>query len=444
MASTVHAVLSASASHRWINCPGCLRLIRAAAPVNVSSIYAEEGSAAHFLAERCLAHGLDPVRPVGFVDRVIRRVGDDGFSILKPGAEPLEGDFIVSDEMAEAVATYIQTIADDFTDGMEIRIEQKFKLDWLYPDMFGTNDCCLLEPFGVLRVYDYKHGAGVPVDVWTPVEGSENVEVRADGQPVDLSMIEPNPQLMYYALGASHGEDFDEVEIVIVQPRARHRDGPVRRLRMTAAYLEEWGRRVLLPAAKRTEAPDAPVSPGDWCRWCPVIGGCRAVHDTASEVAKADFNDGLVTLPPPELLTPAELAKVLASGDLLKKFVTQCEAYSQNLLTHGHVATSPEFPYKLARRRSNRAWIDEKETVSRLLHRFRLDIYNSRLKTPAQMEQLIKERAAAGGRADEKELLAGLIHKPDGGLTIVHESDRRPAVLPPAISDFDDEDEMFA
>ena len=52
-----HAKLSASGSARWINCPGSV-LAEEGAP-NTSSIYAEEGTAAHELAERCLSSGKD-------------------------------------------------------------------------------------------------------------------------------------------------------------------------------------------------------------------------------------------------------------------------------------------------------------------------------------------------------------------------------------------------
>ena len=55
--SGAHAALGASAAHRWMRCPGSIRLsdgIEAPA-----STYAEEGAAAHVLAKICLDDGSD-------------------------------------------------------------------------------------------------------------------------------------------------------------------------------------------------------------------------------------------------------------------------------------------------------------------------------------------------------------------------------------------------
>ena len=57
-----------------------------------------------------------------------------------------------------------------------------------------------------------------------------------------------------------------------------------------------------------------------------------------------------------------------------------------------------------------------------------MDIYNQKIKSPTQMEELVK---AKGG--DPRELLEGLIVKPDGGVVIAPEWDRRKEVPPPAL-----------
>ena len=51
-----HALLSASAAHRWGNCPGSLAM--EAGQENKSSGYADEGTAAHELAAWCLKHTM--------------------------------------------------------------------------------------------------------------------------------------------------------------------------------------------------------------------------------------------------------------------------------------------------------------------------------------------------------------------------------------------------
>src|SRR3546814_16725691 len=87
------------------------------------------------------------------------------------------------------------------------------------------------------------------------------------------------------------------VERVIVQPRAPHRDGPVRRWETTGMELLDWAVE-LVDAAKRTARPDAPLNPGEWCKFCPAAPTCPALRQKALDVAKAEFaEDGALVLP---------------------------------------------------------------------------------------------------------------------------------------------------
>jgi len=60
---TDHAKLSASGSSRWINCPGSVAA-ESGLP-DKSSPFADEGSAAHALAEHCLTQGVSPSDMIG-------------------------------------------------------------------------------------------------------------------------------------------------------------------------------------------------------------------------------------------------------------------------------------------------------------------------------------------------------------------------------------------
>ena len=52
-----HAKLSPSSAYRWIACPGSIRL--SAGIPDTSSVFAEEGTAAHELCELCLRDRTD-------------------------------------------------------------------------------------------------------------------------------------------------------------------------------------------------------------------------------------------------------------------------------------------------------------------------------------------------------------------------------------------------
>jgi hypothetical protein len=394
-ANNSHSSLGASKAHRWMNCPGSVRMTRDIPETR--STYAEEGTAAHYLAETCLRKELDAA---AYADRVVR-ILDKGCSILKPGAVAMEGDFEVDAEMIEAVQIYLDAVRSDMaaTPGAELEIEKKFDLSKLRAGMFGTNDACLKQPFGFLRIYDLKYGAGYAVEV------------------------EKNPQLLYYALGAYLGGDYEIVELIVIQPRARHKDGPVRRWGLDAEALEKWATEELIPAAERAEAPDAPVVPGHWCKFCAAMGVCRGLMDFAAETTKADFTK-VVELPPPDLLSETDLSKVMASADIFRSWLTSVFAHAENKLRQG--GTVPG--WKLVQKKTNRVWRDEKEVVQALF-KFRDKIFEKKLFSPAKMEKFIKESGIAVD-------VAKLTMKPEGGVAIAPESDRRPAVEMNPAADF--------
>lgn len=379
-----HAKLSPSAAHRWMHCPGSIRLSEG---IEVPpSVYADEGSAAHHLAYVCLTSGADAQTLAG---RVIRKV-NSGWSILQKGAKAAEGDYEITDEMAEAVQIYIDAVRADRIHGARMNFEHRVTIPGV--GIWGTADCFRYVPDKKVTVYDYKHGAGVAVDV------------------------EGNPQLMIYALGALDGKSADTVELVIVQPRARHKDGPVRRWEIPAADLLAWKADVLAPAVHATQQPDAPLCAGEWCKFCPALPVCPAVKAHAIEVATADFQ--VVELPPPEQLQKSDIVRVMQSSELLKKWLVSVESYAQSLMEKGE-----SFPgFKLVRKRTNRKWIDEAAAAATLAGQ---PVFETALMSPSKVEKL---KLGVD--------LSALIERPEGALTIAPESDRRDAVLVNTASDF--------
>ena len=302
---TKHARLGASGAHRWMKCPGSVRMAEGLA--ERTSSYAQEGSTAHAVAEECLKQEKD-------ADELL-------------GGE-VEG-VLVTEEMANAVQRYLDYVRER-SGGCELLVEQTFNLEKLDPPepMFGTADAAFLKD-GKFTVVDYKHGAGVAVDI----EGG-------------------NAQLRYYALAAllTLGYSADEIEMVIVQPRARHKDGPIRSETIRASELKEWAE-VLMSAAWATLEFDPPLAAGDWCRWCPASAACPELKNQALRSAQVDFADAVETTPPIERMSLPQCAEALKQGEFLEIWLREVRSHLRDELSSGKEAPGWELAPKRAARR---------------------------------------------------------------------------------------------
>ena len=410
-----HATLGASSAKRWMNCTGSIREIEALPPAlrNVETVYAAEGTAAHKVGSTALEEDRDAIE---FVDRVF-------------------GAFTVDEDMAEAVQLYVNTVRAEYDPdaGDILFIEKQFSLAALNPPrpMFGTTDCAVFKPrLGRLVVIDYKHGAGVVVDATD------------------------NDQGRYYALGACIAlADYPitEVEVVIVQPRAPHADGPVRRETVSAFDLIEWSAK-LLDKARETMDPNAPLTAGDHCRFCPakavMIPGpdgqqtlrvCREYQRHANAVAHASFDSNLVldtvSVPAPSDLSPEEVGKILDGGRFLVDWYRAVQGRAFEMMQSGVLIPN----WKLVPKRSRRKWFSEEE--AEVAARLQLDfgfteeqIWAQVLRSPAQMKKQIRGRGSTKAR---EELDNTLTEKKSSGATFAPVTDRRPAIGASLALEFD-------
>jgi len=385
----LHAELSASISDRWMHCPGSIRLTRSMVASGVAlpppSIYAIRGTAMHLAAAMMLTTGAEPDWHTEFAG------------------------IVLDDDEIDAVRLYTMAVWEDQREfGGDLLVEKKFSLASMREGMFGTCDAVLIKCRDhVLRVYDFKGGVGVVVEV------------------------EGNSQAMYYGYGAiltAKAGPVNALELIIVQPRARHRDGPIRRWRVDLIDAYDWSQD-LLTAAQATDDPDAPLFAGDWCQFCPVKGICVAHQQWVLESAAVAFREpqGPV-LPDPALLTSADLAKLLPHLPALKNW---CEA----VMTHAHAEAERGrdiVGFKLIARRGKRKWVGDDRDVVAALHGFGLtdgQIFNVKLGSPAQVEKTMPR--AERGRLKE------LYDMTVPGTALVPESDTHPAVAGTGLSVFE-------
>lgn len=381
-----HSSIGASSAYRWMACPGSVAL--SAGIASRTSDYAREGTAAHQLAETCLNDETDPRFYLGS-NMVLNEA--DGCTVEVP----------VTEDMTDAVQVYVDYVRDG--EPFDTLIEHRFHLEAIHEGLFGTADCVqFFEDTATLRVTDYKHGQGQPVE--------------AVG----------NQQGLYYALGALITLKFPArfIEIVIVQPRCPHPDGPIRSWTVTTDYLMDW-QADLLDAVKATEQPNALLKAGDHCRYCPaagIPGKCSAIEGKAQALAKVEFT-------PMVQYDPAKLAQALHDMNAVEARIKAIREFAYAEAEAGRCPPG----WKLVAKRATRRWReDESVIVNRLEESTHLtggDFYaEPSLKSPAQIEKLLPK--------EHKKILEELTVKESSGHTLAPADDKREAVKQSAQLDF--------
>ena len=119
----VHAILSASSSKRWLNCTPSARLEQNFP--NESSVYAEEGAAAHALGEYKLRKYLH--------ERVRRPTSE--FDTDEMDAN--------TDIYAEYIISTVERIKETCPHPL-VMVEERLDYSYLVPQGFGTGDCVII------------------------------------------------------------------------------------------------------------------------------------------------------------------------------------------------------------------------------------------------------------------------------------------------------------
>lgn len=367
-----HARLSASAAHRWMPCPGSVRLSDGIA--RKGSRNAAEGTLAHDIAARCLTTGATPQSCLG---RVAER---DGFQVA------------CDQEMVDGVQFYVDTLATEKQKGDADWVEVDLTpfLQVIDQDLGGTADHVRFRPAEKrLIVTDFKYGAGHAVD--------------PDG----------NKQLLLYALGAlldagNRGVRVKTVTARIIQPRIDHEDGRVRSWNFLAVDLLNFAADAAESAAQTRNA-NSPLVPGQaQCQWCPAKRMCPELEKQQHALVAAEFK-GLVPY------DPHALAKALDAVPLVEGRIKAIREFAYEEAMRGK-----EIPgHKLVAKRAVRRWLDEKAVADWATKRG-VDPYEEpKVKSPAQLEK--------GLAKDEKESLSQMTASVSSGFTLVPESDKRPA-----------------
>ena len=379
-----HALLSASGSARWINCPPSARLEEHVP--DQTSVYAQEGTLAHELADIMLTHELG---------RMTKGTYTKQFKAIKEHE-------LYTDEMPDQVSKYVNTIIEAYnevktqTPDAVILLEQKLDYSHIVPGGYGTGDCVIIGD-GILSVIDLKYGKG------------QKVEAKQ------------NSQLRLYGLGALNKYslmfDIERVKLCIIQPRLNHADQE----ELTVSQLEQWGLEVVKPAAELAEKGEGLQKAGSWCRWCKVKGKCATLAAANVKLARHEFKS-------PHLLTDEQILQVYKQIDQLTDWAAAVKAHVMQEALEGKVWPG----YKLVEGRSNRVINDPTKAAQVLLGEgYSADEFTqSKLLGIGALEKLLGKKVYA-------ELLGAFTIKPQGKPTLVDENDKRPGLgLDQAKNDF--------
>lgn len=357
-----HALLSASSSHRWLNCPPSARLCESYE--DKGSEYAQEGTDAHSLCE----HKLKVLLGMESID-------------------PTEGLSFYSEEMEQCACDYAAYVLELVEEAKKtckdpvVLIEQRLDFSRFVAEGFGTGDCVLIAD-GTLDIVDYKHGKGV-----------------------EVSAAE-NPQMMLYALGALELfdgiYDIDTVRMTIFQPRRENISVCV----MTKDDLLQWAYNDLVHKAKLAYEGGGEFACGDWCRFCKAKAVCRKRAEYNLELAKYDFEM-------PATLEDAEIAAILEKADELAAWAADVKEFALQQALNGVKYDG----FKVVEGRSNRKYISD-DAVADAVSKAGYDPYEPKLLGITAMEKLL-------GKKQFAKLLSGLIEKPQGKPALVPESDKR-------------------
>ena len=372
-----HALLSASSSKQWLNCPPSAK--QCATQEDRASPYAQQGTDAHELCEY----------------KVLTRVCG------KAAWDPTENLDYFDTEMDYSTDEYCNYVLEQFEEAKKlckdpiVLVEQKLDFSRWVPEGFGTGDCLIVAD-DVLHIIDFKYGLGVLVD------------------------CENNSQMMCYGLGAldiyDGIYDIKVVKMTIFQPR---RDN-ISTFTMAKDELLNWADTVLAPTAKLAYEGKGEYKAGDHCTFCKVKATCRKRAEYNLELAKYDFEM-------PANLEDTEIAAILPRVDDLVSWVNDIKEYALQRALSGTKYDG----YKVVEGKSNRRYVSDEAVVDAVTSAG-YDPYERKLLGVTAMTKLL-------GKAKFEKLLGSLIEKPAGKPTLVPETDKRKA-LNTAKDDFNDEE----
>lgn len=384
-----HALLSASGSSRWLTCTPSARLEDQFE--ETTSMYAEEGTLAHEIAELKLRRY--------FVEPISQRAFNTRLNKMKK--KEFNGEVLYQDEMlkhTDNYLDYLKGISLSLSSQPYVAIEKKIDYSSFAPEGFGTVDGLMIGG-DTMYVTDFKYGKGVAVSA------------------------EDNSQMKLYAIGAYLEYSFlypiKQIHLAIIQPRLNS----ISEYTLSIDELLAWGEEIK-PIALKAFNGEGDYASGDHCKFCRAKAQCRARAEQFS--ALDDFKQ----MKPP-LITNEEVGQFLEKGQGIAAWIKALQDYALTESLKGNEIQG----WKAVEGRGSRSYVDQDKAFEHLKENNIAEaiLYD---RIPLTVPKLEKEL----GKAEYRTLLEepGHVQKSPGKPTLAPITDKREAVTnsPAASEDF--------
>lgn len=307
-----HCKLSASASSRWMNCPGSVEAEKDLTSVKHDS--AIEGTFAHMLAELCLNNDKDSKN---YFNLELTLEGDGEITTYQ-----------VDLDMCKYVQEYLDYVRSYETKSSKLYIEHEVKYSFLDKSeqnrLWGTSDCILInEDNNAMHVFDLKYGLR------------------------DETTAYNNSQLLIYALAAYKDLEavnkIKRIEIHIVKPRQYHISSDVKTVEELLKFeelLKDKVTQALNPKSKR-------IAGAKQCKWCKARYTCSTLDDYNFNIVGDEFDDL-------SKISDERYKQILDNKQLIERFLKDVKSHIEMRLMGGGKLGG----YKLVQSRSKRKWKD--------------------------------------------------------------------------------------
>ena len=327
---TKHPVrFKASSAYRWMECHGSVGY-EALYPEPESSVYADEGSAAHYILEKVLS-GDNNLDDFITIHKEVEIGRDKQKKIVK-----------ITKEMLDSVEIAINFIKAEFNHKKDVVLKFEKEIS-LYEDTRSFVDILGYDKkTKELFIIDYKHGAGI-----------------------NVSAVE-NWQLLYYASAVVKNIGLDNIKqfhLIIIQPRVRHGD----RIKRWSLGVEEFDRYMIRlkeskniafdksnEIYKKKKAIKEYLKAGDHCQFCAAKKDCEVFN---SKMPIVDFTKHHDYLPMDTKIS------ILNNKSAIKKYLDEVETKLLEQLKAGKKVDG----YKLVYKRQNLKLIKDTEAINEVL-----------------------------------------------------------------------------